>query len=183
MTPGSSRKRPDTGDRRGLDSSESTEPFETFAAFAHRLKLRLGGPLPGPDLQARMAPPHRESMDVDRARTRPHKEGAVLILLYPSAGEVATLFTVRKAELRHHGGQVSFPGGRRELGESLEMTAIREAEEEAGIDRTRIEVLGSLTPLFIPPSQFIVHPFVAVANASPEFRIEEREVERILKVP
>jgi 8-oxo-dGTP pyrophosphatase MutT (NUDIX family) len=138
-----------------------------------------------------MAPPHRESIDANRARSRPHKEGAVLILLYPSADgaideavdEVYTVFTVRKAELRHHGGQISFPGGRRELGESLEMTAIREAEEEVGIDRAKIEVLGALTPLFIPPSRFIVHPFVAVAHASLEFRIEEREVECILEVP
>ena len=58
-----------------------------------------------------------------------------------------------------------------------------EAEEEVGIDRTKIEVLGALTPLFIPPSQFIVHPFVAVTSASPEFRADEREVERILEVP
>ena len=158
-----------------------------FEAFAQRLKLRLTGPLPGPDLHARMAPPHRESIDVDRARNRPHKEGAVLVLLYPSvdglAGDVSTVFTVRRADLRHHGGQISFPGGRRESGESLEMAAIREAEEEVGIDRTMIDVIGLLTPLFIPPSQFIVHPFVAVTNTSPEFRVEEREVERILEVP
>ena len=155
----------------------------TIDALTRRLKLRLREPLPGLDLHERMAPTHRETIDVTAARDRPHKEGAVLILLFPSDAQVSTVYTVRHADLRHHGGQISFPGGRRESDESLEATAIREAEEEVGIDRTKIEILGSLTPLFIPPSRFIVHPFVAATHFSPEFRVEKREVERILEVP
>ncbi len=144
------------GDRRGQES---------FEAFVDRVRSRLGEPLPGPDAHRRMAPPHRDMIDATAAKDRPHNEGAVLILLYPrgdeEGDEVSTVFTVRHPDLRYHGGQISFPGGRREPGEPLEVTAVREAEEEVGIDRHSVEVLGSLTPLFIPPSRFIVHPYVA----------------------
>lgn len=129
-----------------------------------------------------MAPTHRATIDVESARRRPHREGAVLILLYPADGQVSTVFTVRRSDLPDHAGQVSYPGGRRESGETLEAAALREAEEEIGVDRSDIEVLGGLTPLFIPPSRFIVYPFVAASPGRPPFSIEEREVERILEI-
>ncbi|MGD8415190.1 MAG: CoA pyrophosphatase [Candidatus Latescibacterota bacterium] len=130
-----------------------------------------------------MAPSHRETIDPDEARKRPHREGAVLVMLYPGQSGPSTLFTVRRADLNDHAGQISFPGGRREAGERLETTATREAEEEVGIGRDEIEVVGELTPLYIPPSRYIVHPFVAAAASRPDFRLQESEVARIIEVP
>jgi len=155
---------------------------ESFDAFAEYVRNRLSRPLPGLDFQLRMAPSHREALDTELARSRPHKESAVLILLYPVEGAVSTIYTIRRADLRHHGGQVSFPGGRRNPGEPLSETALREAEEEVGIDRAAVDVLGALTPLFIPPSQFMVHPFVAVCCRQPTFRAQPSEVEELLEI-
>jgi 8-oxo-dGTP pyrophosphatase MutT (NUDIX family) len=165
-----------------LDSGFPVVP-ELFEAFADRIARCMAEQLPGTDLHGAMAPSHREAIDITAARRRPHNEGAVLVLLFRSEGRVQTVFTVRRADLRHHGGQISFPGGKREAGESLEATAVREAEEEIGLDSKSIRLMGPLTPLFIPPSRFIVYPFVAVTDQAPEFRLQEREVERILEIP
>lgn len=116
--------------------------------------------------------------------TREWREGAVLILLYPGEdGELHVVLTRRTQNVEHHRGQISFPGGAREVGESLLHTALRETEEEVGIPRDDVEVLGDL-PLFrIPPSAFIVRPFVASAERRPGFRPDPREVAEVLEVP
>lgn len=157
--------------------------FDSFEDLIETLKQRLADDLPGPSRHLAMAPSHRGIIDPDTARERFHLEGAVLVLLYPSAGGASVVYTIRRADLRNHGGQVSFPGGRREEGESLEETAIREAGEEVGIDREAVELIAELTPLYIPPSRYIVHPFVGAARSRPDFTRGEDEVDRILEVP
>ena len=79
-----------------------------------------------------------------------------------------------------HSGQISLPGGKREPGESLEETALRETEEEIGLDASRIQELGKLTPLYIPVSGFAVHPFVGWFSDAPRFRRDPLEVDEIL---
>lgn len=106
-----------------------------------------------------------------------------MILLFPSEGGVSTLFTVRRQDLPDHAGQISFPGGKREGAETFREAALRECEEEVGIDSAQIDVLGSLSPLFIPPTRFIVHPFVGALSSLPPIVPQEREVEAVLKVP
>lgn len=116
--------------------------------------------------------------------TREWREGAVLVLLYPGEdGELHIVLTRRTDTVEHHRGQISFPGGARENAESLLHTALRETEEEVGIPPGDVDVLGDL-PLFrIPPSAFIVRPFVASAPRRPEFRPDPREVSEVLEVP
>lgn len=112
------------------------------------------------------------------------RQGGVLIMLYEVMGELHLVLTRRRDDLNSHAGQISFPGGRREAGETLQTTAFREAYEEVGIHPAELDLLGRLSSLYIPPSDFEVHPFVAwYRNGAPRFVPQEREVAEILEVP
>lgn len=160
-------------------------PSATLGAvlqLAARLRLALQDPLPGLDAQLRLAPSPRVGWD-------PHvlpaglRDAAGLVLLYPIDDVPHVLLTVRGGSLRHHTGQVSLPGGAVDAGESIEAAAVREAEEEVGVDGTRVEIVGRLTPLHIPVSGFLLHPVVGVERARPVFSPAEWEVARLLEVP
>jgi 8-oxo-dGTP pyrophosphatase MutT (NUDIX family) len=110
------------------------------------------------------------------------RQGGVLIILYEWDGETHLVLTRRRDDLQAHAGQISFPGGRREDGETLEMTAVREAQEEVGVIPTNLKVLGRLAPLYIAPSDFEVHPFVAWLDRRPNFTLQVEEVAEILEV-
>lgn len=111
--------------------------------------------------------------------------GAVLILLYQWRDDLHVVLTRRRDDLQFHPGQISFPGGRHEPPETLEMTALREAHEEVGVALDEVELLGPLTPLYIPPSDFEVHPFVAWRHNGqrPSFTPDPREVAEIIETP
>lgn len=108
----------------------------------------------------------------------------MLVLLYPIEGLLHLLLTLRSSDLNHHSGQISFPGGGLEAGDrSLLDAALREAQEEIGILTAGLEVLGPLTPLYVPPSQNIIHPFVAYTPQRPDFHPDPLEVADLLEVP
>lgn len=134
--------------------------------------------------QMKMTPSARENQ---RQPGKPGdaRLGGVLALLYPSNGELQLVLTRRRDDLKSHAGQMSFPGGQREAQETLATTALRETEEEIGIPAQSVEVIGQLTPLYIPPSDFEVHPFVAwYSNGSrPKFSPNPGEVAEIVEVP
>ena len=150
--------------------------------LSSRLRAALRPPLPGLDEQLRMAPRPRVGWD-------PHlvppglRDAAGLVLIYPIEDAPHVLLTVRGGSLRHHTGQVSLPGGAVDPGESIEAAAVREAEEEVGVDATTVQVVGRLTPLHIPVSGFMLHPVVGVVHARPAFFPAEWEVARLLEVP
>lgn len=109
-------------------------------------------------------------------------EAAVLVLFYPSDGKIHMVFIKRNEYDGPHSAQVSFPGGVREADDlSLEETALRETREELGTDG-QIEVLGALTPLHIPVSNFMVYPFVGWMEKSPAFRPDPSEVQYVIEV-
>jgi 8-oxo-dGTP pyrophosphatase MutT (NUDIX family) len=111
------------------------------------------------------------------------RQGGVMVLIFEKRGKSHLLLTRRRDDLQQHAGQISFPGGRREDGESLRETALREAHEEVGIQPTEVQVLGELTSLYIMPSDFEVHPFVAWHTGQPSYTIQDDEVAEILEVP
>jgi 8-oxo-dGTP pyrophosphatase MutT (NUDIX family) len=82
-----------------------------------------------------------------------------------------------------HGGQISLPGGRREVGEPLPATALREAREEIGLDPETVEIIGQLSPLYTPPSNFYIFPFVAFSPNQPLFQPNANEVAEIIETP
>ncbi|MHC4859191.1 MAG: NUDIX hydrolase, partial [Planctomycetota bacterium] len=99
-------------------------------------------------------------------------------------GQGLTVALTRRTDtVEHHRGQISFPGGAREDGEDLLAAALREAEEEVGIPAADVQILGRLTELEIPPSAFVVHPFVGFVPSRPAFRPDPREVAGVLEVP
>lgn len=107
----------------------------------------------------------------------------MLILLYPRGDETHLVLTRRADTLPNHRGQIALPGGRREEGESVIETALREAWEEIGVLPEAVAVLGTLTPLYIPPSDFCVTPVVGWTAARPRWRPDAVEVAQVLEVP
>ncbi|MBU0495027.1 MAG: CoA pyrophosphatase [Chloroflexi bacterium] len=147
-----------------------------------RLRLLLAGPLPGRAAQIRMTPrPRPELVDMPPGhRPRP---GGVLVLLYPGPDGWHLPLTRRTDTVLNHQGQISLPGGAQEPGEDLLHTALRETAEELGVLVAPAEVLGALTPLFVPPSDFCITPFVAVVERRLTWQPDHREVAEVLDVP
>ena len=110
----------------------------------------------------------------------PPKPGSVLILLYEREGEIFFPLIKRPEYNGAHSGQVSLAGGKAEKGEDTIQTALREAEEEIGIDPAQVQVIGRLSDFFVIPSNFLVTPVVASFQGEPVFRPDPHEVVRIL---
>jgi 8-oxo-dGTP pyrophosphatase MutT (NUDIX family) len=111
------------------------------------------------------------------------KKSAVLILFYYNGNEIKVPVILRPPYDGTHGGQVAFPGGRIEkIDENLTRTALREAQEEIGIRTTDVEVIGQLSELYIPPSNFLVQPIVGFMRSKPVFYPDPREVEAIFEI-
>lgn len=112
------------------------------------------------------------------------REAAVIILLYPTSAGLYFVLTRRTETVESHKGQISLPGGAQEAGESLQETALREADEELGIDSSYIEVLdGPLTPVYIPVSGFRATPFVGFTGERPNLTAAADEVVEIIESP
>ena len=149
----------------------------TFPEFTTLLKSGLARPLPGQSAQFQMAPLARRQPKAASVESKACREAAVLALFYPcSKGRPKLLLTVRPEALNNHAGQVAFPGGRREPGEELLVTALRETEEEVFIARDKVSILGELSSLFVPPSNFCVYPYVGVMNEKPDMSVQSDEV-------
>ncbi len=111
-------------------------------------------------------------------------DAAVLVPLYLDAGELVAVFTERRADMRRHAGEISFPGGRQdEPDEDLRLTALREAEEEIGLLRDDVELVGALPPTGTFVTGYKIHPFVGVIEPGGTFTPQETEVAAILELP
>ena len=146
------------------------------------LRVKLAETLPGVEAQMRFAPmtPRsgwRPGHYPDDARI-----AAALLLIYPGDRGPSIPLTVRASGLARHAGQISLPGGAADTGETLAETAVREAQEEIGIDPTTVNVLGELTPVWVLVSGFTLHPVVAVTHDRPSFDPATGEVAEILEV-
>ena len=111
-----------------------------------------------------------------------YRRACVLIPLVLDRGEWSILFSRRSPNLAAHSGQIAFPGGAVEEGEALEAAAIREAEEEVGIPRERVELIGRLDDL-VTNSGFLVAPFVGIIHERIDYVLQESEVEEVFEVP
>ncbi|MFZ2487489.1 MAG: CoA pyrophosphatase [Anaerolineae bacterium] len=149
-----------------------------------QMEAALHRPLPGIEAMRRMAPLTRALYPPEDG-LRP-RAGAVLVLLYPGdpTGELYLVLTRRTDTLGTHRGQISFPGGSVDPDDlSTAHTAVREACEEIGVCEAGLHLLGDLTPLYIPPSNFCVSPHVAYVSQRPAFRPQPDEVAELIEVP
>jgi len=155
--------------------------------------LRPGGPPPWADLDP--AGRHFTLADVrERLAVLPapqpsdlHSAGsraaAVLVPIYEEDGEARVILTKRPDTMPSHRGEIAFPGGKRDPGDSsLGAAALREAQEEIGLAPELVEVAGELDSLSTVASQFTITPFVGLLAAPPELRIDAREVEAAFAV-
>lgn len=152
-----------------------------FDEVVKRLEDARRARLPGPEAQSTMAPRPRRSW-IPGAVPEDARRAAGLALLFPRGDDTALLLTVRGSNLANHRGQVSLPGGAIEAGEEIEHAALREAQEEVGLDPAVVTVRLRLTPLHIPVSGFVLHPVVATTPAAPDVRPGAAEVDRIVEV-
>ncbi len=149
--------------------------------FIIQLQQRLQQPLPGRAAHMLMAPASRkQAMDIPPDV----RSSGVLLLLYPKGDVLYTILMQRVEDGKTHSGQMSLPGGKTEPEDAdIIDTALREAWEEVGVVRDEVTVLGKLSPLFIPVSNFMVNPVVAYSETIPVFRADAGEVAGILEVP
>lgn len=149
-----------------------------------RIRRGLQQPLPGHDAFLELSGYKRPDLERARQLEPPPQESAVLVLLYPKDTLPHLLLMVRPTYDGVHSAQVSFPGGKREAGDwDLRQTALREFAEETGASTADVEVLGSLTPVYIPPSRSLVTPYVAFQSHAGVWRPNPREVDRLMEVP
>jgi 8-oxo-dGTP pyrophosphatase MutT (NUDIX family) len=146
-----------------------------------RLRAALRDPLPGLPVQMGMAPIPRPGTERILDPSLDCRRAGVLVLLYPHLDTLCLVLTRRTDSVDNHRGQISFPGGSMDPGEDAVATALREAYEELAVDPARVEVLGKLSPLYIPPSGFCVFPVVGYAEARPAFAPSITEVAEVLE--
>jgi len=142
--------------------------------------------LPGIDAHFKMAPLMRIKLgkNLDVAARNP-KKSAVLALLYPNeAQELQMVFMLRKTYKGIHSNQISFPGGKVEDSDNnLLETALRETFEEVGVPANTIKIIAKLTATYIPPSNFLVQPFLGYCTQKPTFVLDAKEVEKLITIP
>ncbi|MCJ7757231.1 MAG: CoA pyrophosphatase [Gillisia sp.] len=156
-----------------------------FDEFKYKISNLKNLKLPGEEAQHKLAPNLRikelEKMDI--ATKKPNKAG-VMAVFYPNKSDKTNFILIlRKTYKGVHSNQVGFPGGRLEIfDKSLEHTALRETEEEVGIPKEEVEIVKKLTKLYIPPSNFWVHPYVGLIEKTPNLVPQISEVEKILEI-
>lgn len=152
-------------------------------AFLSKLKEQLQQPLPGTEVQFEMAHVNRKKIRQEDLNPNEYKSSAVLLLLIKRENGFYIPLTERHTYQGAHSGQVSFPGGKFDTDDgNLENTALRECNEEIGL-KNNIEMLGQLTPVYIPVSKFMVNPFVAVLRETDfNYAVNQTEVKNIIEL-
>lgn len=160
-----------------MDSSE-----ENLREFRTQVIACLARGLPGASSQRLFAP----ELAYGRHAGPPAydaRQAAVLVLVYPQAGDWFIPTMVRSHDMKEHAGQIALPGGAVDAGEAPQETALREFEEELGASRQEIDILGPLTPIYVFNSNFYVRPFLGVCTARPSFQPSAGEVAELVEIP
>ncbi|MCC9041300.1 CoA pyrophosphatase [Myroides sp. M-43] len=157
----------------------------TFDSLLHKIPEIKSVNLLGMEAQQLMVPAERRPyLIVEDFVNRNPRYSAVMMLLYPKGIDTSLLLIERSNGGGVHAGQVGFPGGKYEQeDQTLEVTALRETGEEVGIGAENIEVLKAFTQVYIPPSNFIVQPYLGIMNCTPNLQLSEHEVASIIEMP
>jgi 8-oxo-dGTP pyrophosphatase MutT (NUDIX family) len=131
-------------------------------------------------------PPESLAGAVAAAEKADHVQSAVLVPLFLAGvpAEPHVVLTRRRADLRRHAGEISFPGGRRDpADEDLSVTALREAEEEIGLDREQVRLLGRLPSTSTFATKYVIHPFLGAIPSGVAWRLSAKEVDAVIELP
>ncbi len=156
--------------------------FKDFKKYVPKIEKEK---LLASDAHTKMAPLERITFlkDNDFLKYSP-REAAVLMLLYPKNNETHLVLIVRNSYPGVHSSQIAFPGGKVEdIDINLEQTALREAYEEVGVNPKSVEIIKPFSQVYIPPSNFLVSPFMGIADEEIQFTANPDEVKRVLEFP
>ena len=154
--------------------------FEDFTKNIDQLKeIQLGGI----EAQFKLAPEMRLAYDDKKITANNPKIAAVLALFYPNNNNNTSLLLTKRASYNGpHSNQISFPGGKIEKSDNnLSQTALRETFEEVGVSQEKVEILREITNVYIPPSNFLVTPFIGITKTKPMFKVNS-EVAEIIEI-
>ena len=147
------------------------------------LTEKLRQPLPGATAHLKLVPePPRGGWQPGVIPDSVRPAAALALIYQDTEGRLRLPLTLRTSTLPHHAGQISLPGGAVDPGETIEEAALREAQEEIGVNPSRVRVLGRLSPVHVLVSNFGLNPVLAVSDARPDFSAHAPEVERIIEI-
>jgi 8-oxo-dGTP pyrophosphatase MutT (NUDIX family) len=148
------------------------------------LENRLKYTLPGEESQYNLAPfKRKEEAAMAWENNEKPRLSAVMLILYPEDGTIHVPLIIRNVYDGVHSGQIGLPGGKsEEFDQNIRQTAIRETKEEINVQINEDDILGPLSELYVPVSNFVIHPFIAWLDHKPEFTPEPSEVQKILEV-
>ncbi len=133
----------------------------------------------------KMAPEHRISDYLNEQKLIVNaRKSAVMILFFHEANQLKMIVIRRSVYVGIHSGQIAFPGGRYEEDDGdVRVTALREIQEEIGIPEEKIELIGRLSDIYVPPSNFLISVFVGYLTKKPIYKMDDREVDEIIEIP
>jgi len=141
----------------------------------------LKKPLPGHVAHAELAP-YRKSNAHYLKDIKP-KLASTLVLLFPDKHNILHFVLIKRPQYSGvHSNQYALPGGKREGNENKKETALRETQEEIGIKRDEIQIIGKLSEIYVPPSNFLIFPFIGYCSFTPLFTADQNEVDEIIKI-
>ena len=141
----------------------------------------LKKPLPGYLAHAELAP-YRKSNEHYLRNIKP-KLASTLVLLFPDENNILHFVLIKRPQYSGvHSNQYALPGGKKEGNEDKEETALRETQEEIGIQRDKIQIIGKLSEIYVPPSNFLIFPFIGYCSSIPLFVADKNEVDEIIEI-
>lgn len=156
-----------------------------FEVFFDAIATIVDLELPSTSAHVKMAPLERvKILEAGFENTGNAKKAAVMMLFYPKNNQTHLVLIIRNSYPGVHASQIAFPGGKVEvIDEDLKATALRETFEEIGVHADKISVLRDFSSIYIPPSNFLVFPFLGIASSELEFVLQEDEVAGIIELP
>ncbi len=150
---------------------------------ASLIKKAVNSPKPGLKSQLIMVTDPRPGHKTYAEMKNKCKKAGVLVLFFPKKNELHLILTRRTEMVQYHPNQISFPGGQCELNENPLEAGLRETQEELGIPPEKIKILGELTPLYIPPSNYCIYPAVGILGKPPAYNLRVKEVAEVIEIP